>query len=87
MVIRILIALAIAFGLVNPAPSFVTFDSTLVRECDEREWSEFHTDAYDEFADEFTALFNSYETKWSKNNRLMIRTGDSGSFKFAAKGM
>jgi len=49
-------------------------------------WSEFHIDAYEEYADEFTALFNSYETKWSKNGRLMIRQGDSGSFKFVAKG-
>lgn len=43
-------------------------------------------DAYDDAWCEFTNLFNSYETKWSKNNRLMIRQGDSGSFKFVKKG-
>lgn len=86
MVIRILVALAIAFGLVNPAPS-IPASVNVQTSNDEREWSEFHADAYDEHADEFTALFNSYETKWSKNNRLMIRSGAAGSFKFAAKGM
>lgn len=50
------------------------------------EWEMYRYDAYEEYEDEFTALFNSYETKWSKNGRLMIRQGDSGSFKFAKKG-
>lgn len=39
-----------------------------------------------EYADEFTALFNSYEVKRAKNGALMIRRGNSGSFKFARKG-
>lgn len=42
--------------------------------------------AVSEYADEFTALFNSYEVKRTKNNRLMIRSGNSGSFKFVKKG-
>lgn len=50
------------------------------------EWDEYHAEAMAEYSDEFTALFNSYETKWSKNGRLMMRNGDSGSFKFVAKG-
>lgn len=50
------------------------------------EWGAYHAEAKAEYADEFTALFNSYETRWSKNNRLMMRQGDSGSFKFVAKG-
>jgi hypothetical protein len=49
--------------------------------CDECCWLQAAT----EFADEFTALFNSYECKWSKNGRLMIRQGDSGSFKFVKR--
>jgi hypothetical protein len=49
------------------------------------DWSAFHADAFAEYADEFTALFDSYETKWSKNNRLMIRVGDTGSYRFAKK--
>jgi hypothetical protein len=36
------------------------------------EWSEFYCDAYDEYADQFTALFNSYSYKLSKNGRSMI---------------
>lgn len=53
---------------------------------EEQEWAEFNELARIEYADEFTALFNSYETKRAKNGRLMIRQGDSGSFKFAKKG-
>ena len=41
-------------------------------------------DAYDDAWCEFTNLFNSYETKWSKNNRLMMRKGSSGSFRFVS---
>lgn len=52
---------------------------------EEQEWSEFHAEAMSEYEDAFTALFNSYETKWSKNGRLMMRAGDSGSFKFVKK--
>lgn len=49
-------------------------------------WEEFHAEAVAEYEDEFTALFNSYETKWSKNGRLMMRAGNSGSYRFVAKG-
>jgi len=83
MVKGILTAIAIAFGLVSiPALPPVT---AIHAANEEREWAEYHADAFAEYADEFTALFNSYETKWSKNNRLMIRQGDTGSFKFARK--
>jgi len=47
-------------------------------------WAEFHLDAFEEYASEFDALFNSYETKWSKNGRLMMRKGSTGSFKFVS---
>lgn len=47
------------------------------------EWSEFHADAYDQYADEFTALFNSYEIKRAKTGRIMIRPEGARSFKFA----
>jgi hypothetical protein len=50
--------------------------------CDECCYSE----AYYEYVSEFTALFNSYETKRARNGALMIRVGTSGSFKFAKKG-
>lgn len=50
------------------------------------EWSEYHAEAAREYADEFTALFNSYETKRAKNGALMIRRGNKGSYKFAKKG-
>lgn len=53
---------------------------------EESEWADYHADAYFEYLSEFDALFNSYETKWSKNGRLMIRQGNSGSYTFAKKG-
>jgi len=49
------------------------------------EWAEYHADAYEEYAAEFTALFNSYETRTAKNGATMIRKGNTGSFKFARK--
>lgn len=45
----------------------------------------FDLEVYIEAGEEFTALFNSYETKWSKNNRLMLKT-PGNSFKFVGKG-
>lgn len=53
---------------------------------EEQEWAEYYSEAYNEYADEFTALFNSYETKVAKNGALMIRKGNSGSYTFAKKG-
>lgn len=52
----------------------------------EYEWEEFRADAYEEYELMFTELFNSYETKKAKNGAMMIRSGNSGSFKFAKKG-
>ncbi|MFE8916894.1 hypothetical protein [Streptomyces globisporus] len=51
-----------------------------------KEWEEFHSLAYQEHADTFTALYKGYETKWSKNGRLMIRQGSTGPYKFVKKG-
>lgn len=53
---------------------------------EELEWELYRSEARAEYADAFTALFNSYETKRTKNGRVMIRQGNSGSFKFAKKG-
>lgn len=52
---------------------------------DEQEWAAYHAEAMAEYADEFTALFNGYETKVAKNGRMMIRTGNAGPYKFARK--
>jgi hypothetical protein len=83
MIRTLLVALAIAFGVMNvPALPMVGY----VQSSEETEWDLYHAEAFDEYADEFTALFNSYETKWSKNNRLMMRAGDAGSFRFVKKG-
>lgn len=61
-------------------PVAIAFELT-----EEEEWSQFNELARIEYEDEFTALFMSYETRWSKNNRLMIRQGNSGSYRFVAK--
>lgn len=53
---------------------------------DEDDWGLYHAEAYAEYAAEFTALFESYETKRARNGALMIRKGNSGSYRFAKKG-
>ena len=111
MIIRILTAIAIAFGLIAangapgewriraesrtefpPMPTYapdvhlntvitgiVAFDNgCMCHEC-------YHFECFNEAADEFTALFNSYEIKRAKNGRMMIRSGHEGAFRFARK--
>lgn len=88
---RYVLWLCFALGLIHIGP--VDFMTSLIVErhesqmarVDEIEWAEFHEDAYAEHVEAFDALFNSYETKWSKNNRLMMRQGSSGSYRFVAK--
>lgn len=53
---------------------------------EETEWDLYNQEAKTEYADEFTALFNSYEVKRARNGALMIRSGSSGSYRFAKKG-
>lgn len=52
---------------------------------DEVEWSDFHADAIEEYTIEFTELFDSYDVKFSKNNRTMLRKSGEKGFKFVAK--
>lgn len=61
------------------APSNVVARECLCDDC-------CYDQAYLEYADEFTALFNSYEVKRAKNGALMIRSGNAGSYRFAKKG-
>lgn len=49
--------------------------------CDDCYWVECSREA----AEEFDALFNSYEVKRAKNGAMMIRRGNSGPYKFARK--
>lgn len=94
MIRTFVVAIAIALGFVN-LPALPTGETCgeVICNCFELNcgidcgcWVCYEDEAYSEYLDEFTALFNSYETKWSKNGRLMLRNGDSGSFKFVAKG-
>lgn len=82
-------AVVISMVLAVLAPLFIPtvtpVANVVVEIPEELEWDQYHAEAYIEYADEFTTLFNSYETKWSKNGRLMIRQGDAGSFKFAKR--
>lgn len=48
----------------------------------EFEWAQFHADAFEEYADEFTAIFNAIEFKVSKNGRSMIRRPGDKGFRF-----
>lgn len=61
------------------SPTVITRQDCLCDDC-------CYEEAYIEYFDEFTALFNSYETKRAKNGALMIRRGNSGSYRFAKKG-
>lgn len=84
MIARILIALAIAFGVIaTPSVPPMQRVASIQCTCDLCEWQGYYSDAYSDYADEFTALFDSYETKWAKNGRLMIRSGSSGRYSFA----
>ena len=67
---------------IPPMPAY----APAVMVSEEQEWDEYHAEAYDEYADEFTALFNSYETKRARNGAILIRSANGGSFKFAKKG-
>lgn len=85
LVIRVLISLItpannVDVVVIPPMPMY----SPEVAES--HEWVAYSHDAYCEYADEFTALFNSYEVKHAKNGALMIRRGDSGSYKFCKRG-
>lgn len=82
MVRAFITAIAIALGVIA-VPSVAAPTSI---EAEQFTWDEFHADAYAEYLNDFDALFNSYETKRAKNGAMMIRVGDSGSFKFAKKG-
>lgn len=63
---------------IPPKPNY----APTVTNNDAIEWAEFYADAYDEYASEFDALFNSYTYKVSKNGRSMV----NGKFVAMPKG-
>ncbi|MEU0159035.1 hypothetical protein ABZ154_09385 [Streptomyces sp. NPDC006261] len=85
-ILSLVLPLSIATG---GAPSAFTAVAALVTtqstQSEEDEWEEFHTLSHSEHAEAFDVLFNSYETKWSKNGRLMIRQGSTGPYKFVKR--
>jgi len=91
MITIIALVMQVLMALITPQHSDVVIIPAMPQVSpsviEEQEWPEYHTEAMREYEDEFTALFNSYEMRWSKNNRLMIRRGNSGSYKFASKGI
>lgn len=48
-------------------------------------WQEYHSVVYSEASDDFTRIYNGYETRWAKNGRLMLREGNSGPYKFVKR--
>lgn len=56
--------------IIPPVPSHAPIAGNVDR--DEQEWAAFYVDAYCEYADAFTALFNSYSYKRTRNGRSMI---------------
>lgn len=94
MITILALVLQVLISLIVPANSEAVViipampqQSPVIIDQEDYEWSEYYADAFEEYADEFTALFNSYETKVAKNGAMMIRRGNSGSFKFAKKGI
>ena len=49
------------------------------------EWIKYEAEAYADYSDEFTRIYNGYQVRWSKNGRLMLRDGDSGPYKFVKR--
>lgn len=66
-------------------PPMPTYAPAVMEDHDDYEWSAYYAEAYDEYADEFTALFNSYETKRARNGAMLIRSTNGGSYRFARK--
>ena len=58
---------------------------SVCEECND-EWDLYYTEAYDEYASEFDAIFNAIEYKRAKNGRSMVKGINSKSFKFVATG-
>jgi hypothetical protein len=65
-------------------PPMTPGDVAFVNEAEE--WEAFHADAFAEYADEFTALFNAIEFKRAKNGASMVRRPGDKSFRFVKKG-
>ena len=90
MIALIALVIRVLMTLVTPAQSDAVVIPPMPQYSPElmeaAEWVAYERDAYEEYADEFTALFNSYTTKRAKNGALMIRRGNSGSYRFAKKG-
>lgn len=83
-----ILSLLLPFLMVGGAPAtsaVVTIPATSQSMTEAEEWDAYHAEAVSEYSAEFTALYRGYETKWSKNGRLMIRTGDSGPYKFVKR--
>lgn len=73
-----------AQNMAHPAPDNASEVGGSSADTDD-EWQEYHALAYSEYADEFTALCEGYETLWAKNGRLMLRQGNSGPYKFVKR--
>lgn len=77
----------LTLGMTNSETSAVVTIPACPTYAPSQRWDDLSHDEYvTEYADEFTELFNSYETKVAKNGRIMIRTAGKGSFKFAKMG-
>lgn len=78
-------ALLVALGLIAiPAPLPVT-NVAAIADNEASEWAMYWHEAFEEYEDEFTAIFNATEFKVSKNGRSMVKGIHAKSFKFAAK--
>lgn len=76
LVIQVLISLItpthVDVVVIPPMPHNDPTNIWVVEEDEDGDWHAFEMDAYNEYANEFTALFNSYSYKLSKNGRSMV---------------
>ncbi len=82
IVVSMLITLVSIFFEPKAETNVIAIEAAATCDCDACQWADYYVDAYAEYCDEFTALFNSYTYKVSKNGRSMV----NGKFVAMAKG-
>ncbi|MFF5977061.1 hypothetical protein ACFY7C_36775 [Streptomyces sp. NPDC012769] len=81
MIANVLLILGVLFLGIQYTHTVITTDAIVIT-TDAEEWDLYHAEAYEEYASEFDAIFNAIEYKRSKNNRSMVKSIHSKSYKF-----
>jgi hypothetical protein len=88
----IITLIALVLGFITPSanaqsvtviPPMPLYSPTVAITDDDAEWELYSQDAYYDYCAEFTAIFDAVQVKRAKNGRVMVRSANGGSFKFA----